>query len=244
MDPCDAGALRLAATRGDIKTLHVRATICSMQYAVCAAELRRSVCLCVSCCGCLLHVYQALCTAHNTDQVVFSAQTQIMIPSIPVAVQPPPLFHRTLPPTHPPTHPTLHKHTNSQALADGAPRFHPDADADGFTPLHAAAVEGRAAAVLWLCMAGADPNAVKRDDWLDTPLHYAAARGHTHACQVLLAYGADAGANNAAGVCLHVFVCAHVCTLYLCVSGQQGAAELHVMLQNHCTLRRLWSGTL
>jgi hypothetical protein len=31
-----------------------------------------------------------------------------------------------------------------QALADGAPRFHPDADHEGFTALHAAAVEGKA----------------------------------------------------------------------------------------------------
>jgi type II secretory pathway component PulL len=30
-----------------------------------------------------------------------------------------------------------------QALADGAPRFHPDADHEGFTALHAAAVEGK-----------------------------------------------------------------------------------------------------
>jgi hypothetical protein len=31
-----------------------------------------------------------------------------------------------------------------QALADGAPRFHPDAAHEGFTALHAAAVEGKA----------------------------------------------------------------------------------------------------
>jgi ankyrin repeat protein len=34
-----------------------------------------------------------------------------------------------------------------QALADGSSRFHIDADHEGFTPLHAAAIEGSSAAV-------------------------------------------------------------------------------------------------
>ena len=38
----------------------------------------------------------------------------------------------------------LFRFLSLQALADGAPRFHPDADHDGFTALHAAAVEGKA----------------------------------------------------------------------------------------------------
>jgi ankyrin repeat protein len=49
-----------------------------------------------------------------------------------------------------------------QALADGSSRFHVDADHEGFTPLHAAAIEGKAVALLWLCQHGADVAAVKR----------------------------------------------------------------------------------
>jgi ankyrin repeat protein len=86
-----------------------------------------------------------------------------------------------------------------QALADGSSRFHIDADHEGFTPLHAAAVEGQAVALLWLCQHGADVAAVKDDGWNDSALHYAAARGHMHCCQVLLAHGAQLDAVNYAG---------------------------------------------
>lgn len=86
-----------------------------------------------------------------------------------------------------------------QALADGGRRFHVDADHEGFTPLHAAAVEGKAGALLWLCQHGADVTALKDDGWKDTALHYAAARGHMHCCQVLLAFGAQLDAVNYAG---------------------------------------------
>lgn len=56
------------------------------------------------------------------------------------------------------------------ALAGGCARFHVDAALNGFTALHAAAVEGQAAALLWLCQHGADVAAVKADGWADTAL--------------------------------------------------------------------------
>ncbi|KAF6262258.1 hypothetical protein COO60DRAFT_1677084 [Scenedesmus sp. NREL 46B-D3] len=86
-----------------------------------------------------------------------------------------------------------------QALADGIRKFHIDADHEGFTPLHAAAIEGKAVALLWLCQHGADVAAVKDDGWHDSALHYAAARGHMHCCQVLIAHGAQLDAANYAG---------------------------------------------
>lgn len=44
-------------------------------------------------------------------------------------------------------------------------RFNPEASLGGFTALHAAVVEGRAAAALWLLRRGASVTALKGDGW-------------------------------------------------------------------------------
>jgi hypothetical protein len=73
----------------------------------------------------------------------------------------------------------------------------PDAAAlDGWTPLHAACVQGQTAAVEWLCAHGSDVMATKHDDWQDTPLLYAAAAGARACCDALMDYGADPAALN------------------------------------------------
>lgn len=50
-------------------------------------------------------------------------------------------------------------------LASGCARFSADASIRGFTPLHAAAIEGKAAAAVWLLERGASVAAVKDDEW-------------------------------------------------------------------------------
>ncbi len=80
-----------------------------------------------------------------------------------------------------------------------APLFNPNGAREGFTALHAAVVQGHAAAALWLCREGADVQALKEDKWNDTALHYAAARNSADCVKVLLAFGADVSATNYAG---------------------------------------------
>jgi hypothetical protein len=50
-------------------------------------------------------------------------------------------------------------------IAASCARFDPEAPLGGFTALHAAAVEGRAGAALWLLRRGASIAAVKDDGW-------------------------------------------------------------------------------
>jgi ankyrin repeat protein len=65
------------------------------------------------------------------------------------------------------------------------------ADADGTTPLYAAAVGGAAEAVARLLEAGASPNRESRGETDGTPLCAAAAWGHVDVVRLLLAHGAD-----------------------------------------------------
>lgn len=84
-------------------------------------------------------------------------------------------------------------------LLSTLPGFAVDADLLGFTPLHAAAVQGHAAATLWLLQHGADITKCKEDGWKDTILHYAAGSGSLGCAQVLVAHGADPSQANALG---------------------------------------------
>jgi ankyrin repeat protein len=78
-------------------------------------------------------------------------------------------------------------------------------EADGTTPLHLAALYGRADAVRVLLGFHADVSA--RDDDGDTPLHLAAARGWQEIALLLLASRADVNARDAHGAtALHAAV--------------------------------------
>ncbi len=105
-----------------------------------------------------------------------------------------------------------------------ARKFDIEASVEGFTPLHAACVAGKPAAVEWLlqhgtgeilcnrylrCIAtprvpllhtGANIHAMKNDHWNDTALHYAAASGNVRCCEILVANGASFRAKNFAGL--------------------------------------------
>ncbi|KAL4423961.1 hypothetical protein ABPG75_001262 [Micractinium tetrahymenae] len=85
------------------------------------------------------------------------------------------------------------------ALLARLPDFQVDADLLGFTPLHAACVQGHPGAVVWLLQRGADLARLKQDGWRDTALHYAAGSGSMDCVQALLAWGADATLANALG---------------------------------------------
>ncbi|KAL4421860.1 hypothetical protein ABPG77_001342 [Micractinium sp. CCAP 211/92] len=74
-----------------------------------------------------------------------------------------------------------------------------DADLLGFTPLHAACVQGQAGAAVWLLQRGADLTKLKQDDWRDSTLHYAAGSGSMECVQALLVWGADPTVVNALG---------------------------------------------
>jgi ankyrin repeat protein len=67
---------------------------------------------------------------------------------------------------------------------------------DGFTALHFAAFFGKPEAARILLAAGADANALARNDLRVQPLHSAAAGGHHEVCRVLLAAGADVNATQ------------------------------------------------
>ncbi|MFC5852472.1 ankyrin repeat domain-containing protein [Streptomyces chlorus] len=67
------------------------------------------------------------------------------------------------------------------------------ANADGTTPLYAAAVGGATEIVACLLDAGASPDVESRDETDGTPLCAAAAWGHADVVRQLLAHGADPG---------------------------------------------------
>src|SRR5213078_4189277 len=70
---------------------------------------------------------------------------------------------------------------------------------DGFTALHLAAFFGGPVAVDYLLQAGADPNAVARNEMQVQPLHSAAAAGEVgdvEAAHLLLQAGADPNARQ------------------------------------------------
>jgi ankyrin repeat protein len=71
--------------------------------------------------------------------------------------------------------------------------------ADGFTALHFAAFLGGVAEIRVLIDAGADVNAVSRNDMKVQPLHSAAAQGSVEACNELLIAGADVNAQQQGG---------------------------------------------
>jgi ankyrin repeat protein len=75
-------------------------------------------------------------------------------------------------------------------LADDASLAHAWSD-DGFTALHLAAYLGGQAATHVLIEAGADVNAVARNEMEVQPLHSAAASGNAETCELLLLAGAD-----------------------------------------------------
>ncbi|MFD3735685.1 ankyrin repeat domain-containing protein [Streptomyces sp. NPDC058632] len=64
-------------------------------------------------------------------------------------------------------------------------------NADGTTPLYAAAVGGAAEIVICLLDAGASPDLESRDETDGTPLCAAAAWGHADVVRHLLTHGAD-----------------------------------------------------
>ena len=71
--------------------------------------------------------------------------------------------------------------------------------ADGFTALHFAAFLGGTEAVRVCLDAGADVNAVARNDMRVQPLHSAAANGNVESCRLLLDAGADVNAQQQGG---------------------------------------------
>eukprot|EP01063_Lacrimia_lanifica_P017418 TRINITY_DN2445_c0_g5_i1.p1 TRINITY_DN2445_c0_g5~~TRINITY_DN2445_c0_g5_i1.p1 ORF type:complete len:394 (+),score=94.99 TRINITY_DN2445_c0_g5_i1:53-1234(+) len=73
-------------------------------------------------------------------------------------------------------------------------------DADGFTPLHHAAIKGDVGAIRTLFEFGAALDVMDHiDDYYLTPLHDAADHGHVEAVRLLIDCGADVGATSALG---------------------------------------------
>jgi uncharacterized protein len=70
---------------------------------------------------------------------------------------------------------------------------------DGFTALQLAAFFGQPAAVRILLQAGADPNAVSRNDMRIQPLHAATANGNPETIRLLVDAGADPNARQKGG---------------------------------------------
>lgn len=66
--------------------------------------------------------------------------------------------------------------------------------AEGWTPLHLAAEEGRKDVAELLIAKGADMNARDAEGW--TPLHWAAYFGHDDVVELLVTKGADGNAKN------------------------------------------------
>ncbi|XP_046408906.1 ankyrin repeat domain-containing protein 27-like [Ischnura elegans] len=97
-------------------------------------------------------------------------------------------------------------------------------DADGITPLHAAASHGRVEMVKALVSAGASLDLRTRSG-AATPLHLACRRGRVGVARALLEAGADACAADAAGdTALH-----HCCRL----AGDSGAVAMVELLLEH-----------
>jgi ankyrin repeat protein len=71
--------------------------------------------------------------------------------------------------------------------------------ADGFTPLHLAAYFGQAETARVLIQAGADVNAVSRNDMKARPLHSAAAARRDEVARMLIEAGADVNATQEGG---------------------------------------------
>jgi ankyrin repeat protein len=78
-----------------------------------------------------------------------------------------------------------------QGLLDADPSLAQAWSDDGFTALHLAAYLGGPAALQVLIGAGADVNAVARNDMQVQPLHSAAAHGSVESVEQLLVAGAD-----------------------------------------------------
>ena len=70
-------------------------------------------------------------------------------------------------------------------------------DGNGHTPLHQAAIYGRATIVATLIAAGADVNA--KNNWNETPLHRAVIHGRAAVVATLIAAGADVNAKTPIG---------------------------------------------
>lgn len=98
-------------------------------------------------------------------------------------------------------------HSDIAQLLCKAGAFVNDADVDGMTALHHAAMMGHAAVVRTLCAAGADQNCIDKDGW--TPLHVALEEKSEHVVAVLSARmgrgkgkrGKGSGVTKQAGNC-------------------------------------------
>ncbi len=84
--------------------------------------------------------------------------------------------------------------TQQLLLAGASPHIH---NPKGHTPLHEAAMNGRADAAARLLDAGADPNSRERHD--NTPLHLSASAKSPETAERLIEAGADPNAKNAIG---------------------------------------------
>lgn len=73
-------------------------------------------------------------------------------------------------------------------------------DVDGWSAMHAAVVNGRCDAVLWLLQHDVDTQLRKNDGWNDSLLHYAAEQGNEYMVKLLVDWGADIAEENAHGI--------------------------------------------
>lgn len=94
-------------------------------------------------------------------------------------------------------------------------------DREGRSPLHYAAAQDDASAILEGLANGEDPSAGDRSGF--TPLHFAALEGSVHAAEVLLAHGASVDAVNRYGNT----------PLFVAVFNCKGEGDMITILRRH-----------